>query len=99
MYSAAKHGTEGLTHSVALEAIKKEIRVNSVAPGVTWTPRWQQRMTDENSDLKEKVENSIPMKRFATPEEIVNAIEWLSSEQASYVIGHTLVIDGGMSLV
>ena len=99
MYSAAKHGIEGLTHSVALEAIKKEIRVNSVAPGVTWTPRWQQRMTDENFDLKEKVENSIPMKRFAKPEEIVNAIEWLSSDQASYVVGHTLVVDGGMSLV
>ncbi len=99
MYSAAKHGIEGLTHCVALEAIKKGIRINSVAPGVTWTPRWQQRIKDDGANLKEKVENSIPIKRFATPEEIVNAIAWLSSEQASYVVGHTLVVDGGMSLV
>jgi NAD(P)-dependent dehydrogenase (short-subunit alcohol dehydrogenase family) len=98
MYSAAKHGIEGLTHSVALEAIKEGIRVNSIAPGATWTPRWQERVENANPNLKQEVEDQLPIKRFGTPAEIVNAIEWLCSEQASYVVGHTLVVDGGLSI-
>lgn len=98
MYSAAKHGIEGLTHSVALEAIKNDIRINSVAPGPTWTQRWEERIKNGDPELKKMVEESLPISRFAEPKEIVNAIEWLSSEQATYVVGHTLVVDGGISL-
>lgn len=98
MYSASKHGLEGLTHSVALEAIKDGIRVNSVAPGVTWTPRWEELQISQNPNIRSEVEEVVPMGRFAEPVEVVNAIEWLCSEQASYVVGHTLVVDGGLSL-
>jgi NAD(P)-dependent dehydrogenase (short-subunit alcohol dehydrogenase family) len=98
MYSAAKHGLEGLTRSVALEAIEKGVRVNSVAPGVTWTPRWIKRRANGKPTIKEDVEKLIPARRFASPSEIVNAIEWLCSDKAAYVVGHTLVVDGGLSL-
>jgi NAD(P)-dependent dehydrogenase (short-subunit alcohol dehydrogenase family) len=97
MYSAAKHGLEGLTRSVALEAIQHGIRINAVAPGVTWTSRWEERK-NSSPNLREDVEAQIPIKRFAIESEIVNAIEWLCSAKSSYVVGHTLVVDGGLSL-
>ncbi|WED27291.1 SDR family oxidoreductase [Vibrio sp. DW001] len=98
MYSASKHALEGLTQSVALEAIKDGVRVNSVAPGVTWTPRWEERQASQNSNIRSEIEPHIPMGRFAETAEVANAIEWLSSDKASYVVGHTLVVDGGLSL-
>lgn len=97
MYSAAKHGLEGLTRSIALEAIQKGVRVNAVAPGVTWTSRWEERQ-NSNPNVREEIEIQIPIKRFAIESEIVNAIEWLCNAQSSYVVGHTLVVDGGLSL-
>jgi|GEM_PF-757805 len=97
MYSAAKHGLEGLTRSVALEAIPNGIRVNAVAPGATWTPRWEERKK-EHPEIREDVEKLVPIGRFASPAEVVNAIEWLCSEKASYIVGQTLVVDGGISL-
>ena len=97
MYSAAKHGVAGLTKSLALEAIGSGIRVNAVAPGATATPRWDEREKDAPG-LREKVESKIPIGRYANTVEIVNAIEWLCSDQAGYVVGHTLVVDGGFSL-
>lgn len=97
MYSAAKHGLEGLTRSVALEAIQNGVRVNAVAPGVTWTSRWEER-ENSNPNIRKEVETEIPIKRFAVESEIVNAIEWLCNAKSSYVVGHTLVIDGGLSL-
>ena len=99
LYSTAKHGLEGLTKSLALEYIERGIRMNSVAPGVTMTPRWQRRLDDhpEPNRMKQEVEQHIPIKRFASPDEIANAIIWLCSDDASYVVGHTLVVDGGLS--
>ncbi|MDD1794874.1 SDR family oxidoreductase [Enterovibrio makurazakiensis] len=98
MFSATKHAIEGLTRSVAIDAIRKGIRVNAVAPGVTWTPRWEQQQAELGGALKETVARQVPNGRFAIPEEIASAILWLSSEQASYVVGHTLVMDGGLGL-
>jgi len=97
MYSAAKHGLEGLTRSIALEAIQNGIRVNAVAPGVTWTSRWEERASS-NPNVRGEIETQIPIKRFAIESEIVNAIEWLCDAKSSYVVGHTLVVDGGLSL-
>lgn len=97
MYSAAKHGLEGLTRSVALEAIKDGVRINAVAPGATWTSRWEER-EKSSPNIRQEVEMKIPIKRFATEAEIVNAIEWLCDTKSSYVVGHTLVVDGGLSL-
>ncbi len=97
MYSAAKHAMEGLTRSVALEAIERGIRVNAVAPGVTWTPRWEKKKV-QNANICEEVEKIVPAGRFARPEEITKAVMWLCSEDAEYIVGHTLVVDGGLSL-
>lgn len=97
MYGASKHAVESLTKSIALEAVSNNIRVNSVAPGVTWTPRWDARAED-NPNIRQDVEEIVPIKRFADPTEIVNAIDWLISDKSSYVVGHTLVVDGGLSL-
>ena len=97
MYSACKHALEGLTRSVALEAIEKGIRVNAVAPGVTWTPRWDERAKDKPT-IHDDVAKVVPLKRFAKASEIVDAVEFLASEKASYIVGHTLVVDGGVSL-
>lgn len=97
MYSAAKHALEGLTRSVALESIKAGIRINAVAPGVTWTPRWEEKQL-ENSNIRADVSEIVPINRFGEIDEIVNAIEFLLSDKASYIVGHTLVVDGGLSL-
>ena len=97
MYGAAKQAIESLTKSIALEAVEDKIRVNSVAPGVTWTPRWEER-NSENPGIREDVEDAVPIKRFATANEIANCVSWLISDEASYVVGHTLVVDGGLSL-
>lgn len=97
MYSSAKHALEGLTRSVALESIGSGIRINAVAPGVTWTPRWEARQL-ENVNIRSEVSEAVPLKRFGEIEEIVNAIEFLVSDKASYIVGHTLVVDGGLSL-
>ncbi|PKF77885.1 dehydrogenase [Vibrio sp. vnigr-6D03] len=97
MYSAAKHAIEGLTRSLAIENIERGIRINAVAPGVTWTPRWEERAkTDPN--IRESVSQAVPMKRFAKTEEVADAIEFLLSDKASYIVGHTLVVDGGITL-
>ncbi len=97
MYSACKHAIEGLTRSVALEAIEKGIRVNAVAPGATWTPRWDERAINKPT-IHSDVAKVIPLKRFAEPKEIVDAIEFLVSDKANYIVGHTLVVDGGVTL-
>ncbi len=98
-YSAAKHGIEGLTKSLALEYADKGIRINSVAPGPILTPRWQARIDAAGPDanLKGQVEAAVPSKRFGTADEIASAILWLCSDEASYVLGHTLVVDGGLA--
>lgn len=97
MYAAAKHGIEGLTKSVALEAIERGIRVNGVAPGVTWTERWQQRVKDK-PELKTDAEETVPASRFGQPNEIADAVSFLVSNKASYIVGHTLAVDGGLAL-
>ncbi|MGO1297161.1 MAG: SDR family NAD(P)-dependent oxidoreductase [Vibrio sp.] len=97
MFSAAKYALEGLTQSVALENIGAGIRINSVAPGVTWTPRWEDKLIDK-PNIREDVSDVVPLKRFANSQEIVNAIEFLLSDKASYIVGHTLVVDGGLTL-
>jgi len=59
MYGAAKHGLEGLTKSVAIEAINHGIRINAVAPGITWTPRWEERQKDQ-ANIKAEVSEHVP---------------------------------------
>lgn len=99
MYSAAKYGLEGLTKTLALELIDKNIRLNTLAPGPIMTPRWEKRVKEQDrEEIYAGVAARSPMKRFGTPEEVASGVLWLLSDEASYVVGHTLIIDGGMSL-
>lgn len=92
-YVAGKHGVVGLTRHAALRHARAGIRVNAVCPGVIETP-----MTDSiaaNPEIRKIMENMTPMGRMGQPEEIASAVLWLCSDQASFVTGHAMVIDGG----
>ena len=92
-YPASKHAVVGLTKSVALDYAEDGIRVNSVHPGAIETP-----MIDRLRDdpiLAEALATMHPMGRMGLPEEIAGAVVWLCSDAASFVTGHTMVIDGG----
>ncbi len=95
IYSASKHAVLGLTKSAALEYAKSGIRINAVAPGGVETDMVR-RATDDNKQFVETLKSMQPTGRFADPEEIANAVVWLLSDKASFVLGHTLLVDGGL---
>jgi NAD(P)-dependent dehydrogenase (short-subunit alcohol dehydrogenase family) len=95
IYIASKHAVLGLTKSAALEYAKSGIRINAVAPGGVETDMVE-RMVEDNKQFLETVKSMHPIGRLAKPEEIANAVAWLLSDKASFVLGHTLLIDGGM---
>ena len=95
IYSASKHAVLGLTKSAALEYSKSGIRINAVAPGAVDTDM-AKRVVGDNKQFLETVNSMHPIGRIAEPEEIANAVVWLLSDKASFVLGHTLLIDGGM---
>ncbi|MBV6624281.1 MAG: glucose 1-dehydrogenase [Rivularia sp. (in: Bacteria)] len=94
-YSASKGGMENLTRTLALEYAHIGIRVNSIAPGTIATPinPWA-----SSPDEKAKVEQHIPMRRTGTPEEMAAVVAFLASEEASYITGQTIFVDGGLTL-
>lgn len=93
-YSASKAGLIGLTKSTAQEFAKRGINVNAVAPGFIETA-----MTDELSDqVVEEITDQIPMENFGQPEDVANAVLFLASEEASYITGEVIRIDGGMAM-
>jgi NAD(P)-dependent dehydrogenase (short-subunit alcohol dehydrogenase family) len=96
-YAASKHAVVGMTRTAGLEYGKKNIRVNAVCPVFTVTPMVTGMLEVIGEDLSQKLEKSIPMKRFGQPEEIADAIVWLCSENASFMNGHALPVDGGMT--
>ncbi len=96
IYTASTHGVVGLTKSAALEVARQNIRINAVAPGPVDTGLLH-RMVDGKVPLDAIAEDN-PMGRIAAPSEIAEAIVWLCSDAASYVTGHTLAIDGGMTV-
>ncbi|ESQ15401.1 MAG TPA: 3-oxoacyl-ACP reductase [Chromatiaceae bacterium] len=95
-YSASKHGIIGLTKTIALTYAKQGIRVNAICPGGAETPKLTQLASDpDTSRLVDAFVAQTPMQRLAQPEEIADAVIWLCSDHATYVTGHTLVVDGG----
>jgi NAD(P)-dependent dehydrogenase (short-subunit alcohol dehydrogenase family) len=92
-YSASKHGVIGLTRSAALEVARSGVRVNAVMPGSTRTPMLAGSMGGE--EAMERMAKTSPNGRLAEPAEIARAIVWLASDDASYVTGEALAVDGG----
>src|SRR5277367_6325810 len=95
VYAASKHAVEGLTTSAALEVAGSGVRVNAVAPGPTETGMLN-RFTG-NAERKAGLVSTVPLGRVGQPDEIANAILFLCSDQASFVSGHVLSVDGGKS--
>ena len=95
VYVGSKHAVEGITKSVALEIAKSGIRVNGVAPGPTDTGMLTRFTgTPEN---KAALETTVPMGRLGLSEELANAIVFIASDEARFITGHVLNVDGGHS--
>ena len=91
-YTASKAGVVAMSKSLALEYGKKNINVNCISPGFITTD-----MTDKiNDDYKEILKSRIPLDRFGSPNDIANAVIFLSSELSDYITGETLHVNGGM---
>lgn len=91
-YIASKAGLIGLTKSIAQEMASRKVTVNAVAPGVIETA-----MTGVlSAEVKERILSSIPLKRMGSPEEVAAAVRFLASEEAGYITGHVLNVNGGM---
>jgi NAD(P)-dependent dehydrogenase (short-subunit alcohol dehydrogenase family) len=95
VYIASKHAVLGLTKSAALEYAKSGIRINAIAPGGVETDMLIQTVGDDHRFL-ETFRSMHPIGRIGRPEEIANAVLWLLSDKASFVLGHTLLVDGGI---
>ena len=91
-YAAAKAGVEAFSRSLAKEVGTRGITVNSVAPGYIETD-----MTEQiNNDVKEEILKQIPLSRFGKPEEVSELVEFLMTDEASYITGQTIHINGGL---
>ena len=97
-YIASKHGVVGLTRTAALEYIKRGIRVNAINPGLIDT-QIARDVVSGNEEAYNDIAKNVPIGRAGRPEEIASAVLWLCSPAASYVVGHALTVDGGMTVV
>ncbi|MCL4171136.1 UNVERIFIED_CONTAM: hypothetical protein GTU68_038463 [Idotea baltica] len=91
-YSAAKAGVHGFTMALAQETARKGITVNTVSPGYVATA-----MTDAiEESIRKKIEASVPVQRFATPDEIAHAVGFLTDSKSAYITGANLPVNGGL---
>lgn len=98
-YVASKGGVAALTKAMALDHAAERIRVNCVAPGVTWSTYFDKMVAEhpDPEDFKARLKARAPVNRWAEPIEIANAILWLASDEASFATGAMFTVDGGMS--
>ena len=94
-YAASKAGIVGLTKSTAKELGSRNITVNAIAPGYIATNMTQ----DLNDEIKNKMKSTIPLGRFGLPSDIANLVCFLVSDDASYITGQTINVDGGMVMI
>jgi NAD(P)-dependent dehydrogenase (short-subunit alcohol dehydrogenase family) len=94
-YVASKHAVEGLTKAAALEVARHGIRVNAVAPGAIQTDMIDRIVGSSDTDARRAIEGMHPLGRMGTPEEVAAAILFLASEEASFITGQSLAVDGG----
>ncbi|MWV41926.1 SDR family oxidoreductase [Natrialba sp. INN-245] len=95
-YNSTKHGVVGLTRSAALEFGGEGIRINAVCPGVIETPMVNELLETAPEDVEQMIIGR-PMDRFGQPDEVASATVWLCSDDASFITGHPLAIDGGVT--
>jgi 3-oxoacyl-[acyl-carrier protein] reductase len=93
VYSATKAALDGLTRSLARELGPRNIRVNSVAPGYFESDMVKD-MTEQD---RQRIARRTPLGRLARIEDVANAVQFLASEQASFITGQTIVVDGGIT--
>ncbi len=94
-YSASKAGIIALTKTAAKELASRNINVNAIAPGFIQT-EMTARLPE---DLKQKMQEAIPLGRFGSPVDVASVCVFLASEEASYITGQTIIVDGGMVMV
>jgi len=94
-YSASKAGIIALTKTLAKELASRNINVNAVAPGFIQT-EMTAKLAEE---LKDKMKAAIPLNRFGDPEDVARTCLFLASEDAAYITGQTIIVDGGMVMV
>lgn len=94
LYTASKYAVEGLTKAVALQYAKSGIRINAVGPGAIETAMFE-KSTGGQAEAKADMARLHPMGRVGKSSEVANAVLWLSSDDASFVTGETLMVDGG----
>ncbi len=92
-YTASKHAVRGLTRSVAIEYATRGVRINAVSPGPILTP-----LVEANPEQSARIAAKVPMKRMGKPVEIAKAVAFLLSEDASFITGAEIVVDGGRML-
>ncbi len=96
-YSASKAGLNTLTKTAALEGACHNIRVNTIMPGPTQNTLLFENLTSTAPEEEQNMMNAVPLKRIAYPEDMAEAVLWLCSEEARFVTGHALPVDGGLT--
>ncbi|MEO7495015.1 MAG: SDR family oxidoreductase, partial [Massilia sp.] len=97
-YAASKHAVVGMTKTAAAEYGREGIRINSVCPGAIKTPMLA-RALEREPQREKKLRGLHPLGRVGESAEVANAALWLCSEQASFVNGHQLAVDGGLTAI